>query len=63
MSTVPDAMVVGAGPAGLSMGAALASQGLRIRVIDSGTGPVKESRALGSKCSGRFERRVRSEIW
>jgi 3-(3-hydroxy-phenyl)propionate hydroxylase len=40
-------MVVGAGPAGLSMGAALASQGLRIRVIDSGTGPVKESRALG----------------
>ena len=47
MSTVLDAMVVGAGPAGLSMGAALASQGLRIRVIDSGTGPVKESRALG----------------
>ncbi|MBV8277758.1 MAG: FAD-dependent monooxygenase [Verrucomicrobia bacterium] len=47
MSTVLDAMVVGAGPAGLSMGVALASQGLRIRVIDSGTGPVKESRALG----------------
>ena len=47
MSTVLDAMVVGAGPVGLSMGGALASQGLRVRVIDSGTGPVKESRAIG----------------
>jgi 3-(3-hydroxy-phenyl)propionate hydroxylase len=47
MSTVFDALVVGAGPVGLSMGRALASLGLRVRVIDSGTGPVKESRAIG----------------
>jgi 3-(3-hydroxy-phenyl)propionate hydroxylase len=47
MSTVLEALVVGAGPVGLSTGVALASQGLRVRVIDSGTSPVKESRAIG----------------
>jgi len=47
MSTKLDAVVVGAGPVGLSMGAALASQGLRCRVIDSAGGPAKESRAIG----------------
>jgi 3-(3-hydroxy-phenyl)propionate hydroxylase len=47
MSTKLDAVVVGAGPVGLSMGAALALQGLRCRVIDSAGGPAKESRAIG----------------
>ena len=47
MSSRVEALVVGAGPVGLSTAAFLAAQGLRCRVIDSAAGPVKESRAIG----------------
>jgi len=42
-----DALIVGAGPVGLSMAIALAMHGLRFRIIDSAPNRVNESRALG----------------
>jgi 2-polyprenyl-6-methoxyphenol hydroxylase-like FAD-dependent oxidoreductase len=47
MSTKVDALVVGAGPVGLNMAAALLAQGLRVRIIDSAADRVQESRAIG----------------
>ena len=41
-----DVLVVGAGPTGLTLAAALAAQGVRARIIDRGLGRVHESRAL-----------------
>jgi 2-polyprenyl-6-methoxyphenol hydroxylase-like FAD-dependent oxidoreductase len=42
-----DALVVGAGPVGLNMAAALLAQGLRVRIIDSAGDRAQESRAIG----------------
>jgi 2-polyprenyl-6-methoxyphenol hydroxylase-like FAD-dependent oxidoreductase len=47
MSTKLDALVVGAGPVGLSMAAALLAQGLQVRIIDSAADRAQESRAIG----------------
>jgi 3-(3-hydroxy-phenyl)propionate hydroxylase len=47
MTTKLDALVVGAGPVGLSTAAALLAQGLRVRIIDSATDRARESRAIG----------------
>jgi len=47
MATKVDALVVGAGPVGLSMAAALLAQGLRVRIIDSAPDRAQESRAIG----------------
>ena len=47
MITRLDALVVGAGPVGLSMAAALLAQGLRVRIIDSAADRAQESRAIG----------------
>jgi 2-polyprenyl-6-methoxyphenol hydroxylase-like FAD-dependent oxidoreductase len=44
--TGSDVLIVGAGPTGLSLAAQLAAHGVRPRLIDRGTGPVPESRAL-----------------
>lgn len=41
-----DVLIAGAGPTGLTLAAALAAHGIRPRLIDRGTGPVPESRAL-----------------
>jgi threonine dehydrogenase-like Zn-dependent dehydrogenase len=46
MSTKLDALVVGAGPVGLSMAAALLAQGLQVRIIDSAADRAQESRAI-----------------
>lgn len=40
-----DVLVVGAGPTGLTVAAALAQQGIGVRVVDRGAGPVTTSRA------------------
>ena len=42
-----DALVVGAGPVGLNMAAALLAQGLHVRIIDSAADRAQESRAIG----------------
>src|ERR1700757_754803 len=47
MTTKLDALVVGAGPVGLSTAAALLAQGLHVRIIDSATDRAQESRAIG----------------
>ena len=47
MKTNLDALIVGAGPVGLSMAAALSLQGLRFRIIDAAADRVDESRAIG----------------
>ena len=47
MTTKLDALVVGAGPVGLNMAAALLAQGLQVRIIDSATDHAQESRAIG----------------
>ncbi|HEX3443705.1 MAG TPA: FAD-dependent monooxygenase [Chthoniobacterales bacterium] len=47
MATKLDALVVGAGPVGLSMAAALLAQGLRVRIIDAADDRAQESRAIG----------------
>lgn len=47
MITKLDALVVGAGPVGLSMAAALLAQGMRVRIIDSAAERAQESRAIG----------------
>jgi len=47
MKTNLDALIVGAGPVGLSMAAAFSLQGLRFRIIDSAADRVDESRAIG----------------
>ena len=47
MPTKLDALVVGAGPVGLNMAAALLAQGLRVRIIDSASDRAQESRAIG----------------
>jgi 2-polyprenyl-6-methoxyphenol hydroxylase-like FAD-dependent oxidoreductase len=44
--TATDVLVVGAGPAGLTMANVLAAQGVPFRIIDKKGGPVEESRAL-----------------
>lgn len=44
--TSPSILIVGAGPTGLTMAAALARQGVRARIIDRNEGPVQESRAI-----------------
>jgi 2-polyprenyl-6-methoxyphenol hydroxylase-like FAD-dependent oxidoreductase len=41
-----DVLVVGAGPAGLTMANVLDRQGVSFRIIDTKGGPVEESRAL-----------------
>ena len=41
-----DALVVGAGPTGLTMACELLRRGLKIRVVDSSPGPSKHSKAL-----------------
>ncbi|MEV3873977.1 FAD-dependent monooxygenase [Streptomyces sp. NPDC049906] len=40
-----DVLVVGAGPSGLTAALALAQQGVRVRIVDRGSGPVEEARA------------------
>jgi 3-(3-hydroxy-phenyl)propionate hydroxylase len=47
MNTNLDALIVGAGPVGLSMAATLGMHGLRFRIIDSAPARVNESRAIG----------------
>jgi 3-(3-hydroxy-phenyl)propionate hydroxylase len=47
MKTNLDALIVGAGPVGLSMAASLSNQRLRFRIIDSAADRVDESRAIG----------------
>ena len=47
MDTNIDALIVGAGPVGLSMAVTLAMHGLRFRIIDSAPERVNESRAIG----------------
>jgi len=49
MNTRLDALVVGAGPVGLSMAAALLAQGLRVRIIDSAADRAQETRAIGTQ--------------
>ena len=41
-----DALVVGAGPTGLTMACELLRRGLRVRVIDAAAGPSRHSKAL-----------------
>jgi len=41
-----DVLVVGAGPAGLTMANVLDRQGISFRIIDTKGGPVEETRAL-----------------
>ncbi|USX48256.1 FAD-dependent monooxygenase [Lentzea sp. HUAS12] len=41
-----DVLVVGAGPSGLMTAALLVRQGVRVCVVDAGTGPATESRAF-----------------
>ena len=45
--TDTDVLVVGAGPTGLMAGLVLARRGLPAVVIDTKSGPTRESRALG----------------
>jgi 2-polyprenyl-6-methoxyphenol hydroxylase-like FAD-dependent oxidoreductase len=47
MSKKLEALVVGAGPVGLSMAASLVTQGLRFWIIDSAPNRADESRAIG----------------
>jgi 2-polyprenyl-6-methoxyphenol hydroxylase-like FAD-dependent oxidoreductase len=42
-----DVLVVGAGPTGLMLAGWLAREGVRALVVDTKTGPVKETRAIG----------------
>jgi 2-polyprenyl-6-methoxyphenol hydroxylase-like FAD-dependent oxidoreductase len=42
-----DALIVGAGPTGLTLAAGLARFGVQFRIIDRATDRVHESRALG----------------
>jgi 2-polyprenyl-6-methoxyphenol hydroxylase-like FAD-dependent oxidoreductase len=41
-----DVLVVGAGPTGLALAAALAAHGVSLRIVDASSGPAHESRAL-----------------
>ncbi|MCA1603775.1 MAG: FAD-dependent monooxygenase, partial [Acidobacteria bacterium] len=45
-------VVVGAGPAGLTVACALCSAGVAARVVDAATGPAATSRALGLQPRG-----------
>lgn len=47
MTARMEALVVGAGPVGLSMTAAILAQGMRVRIIDSAADRAQESRAIG----------------
>nr|QXL90824.1 FAD-dependent monooxygenase [Streptomyces sp.] len=40
-----DVLIVGAGPAGLALANVLTECGVRCRIVDAGSGPVRESRA------------------
>ncbi|MEV0318185.1 FAD-dependent monooxygenase [Streptomyces sp. NPDC050658] len=40
-----DVLIVGAGPAGLALANVLVECGVRCRIVDAGSGPVRESRA------------------
>ncbi|MFD5555115.1 FAD-dependent monooxygenase [Streptomyces sp. NPDC127068] len=40
-----DVLVAGAGPSGLTAALALAQHGVRVRIVDRGSGPVEEARA------------------
>ena len=40
-------LVVGAGPTGLTLAAQLLARGIQTRIIDTGDGPARQSRALG----------------
>lgn len=40
-----DVLVVGAGPSGLTAALLMAQNGVRVRVVDSGAGPVRQARA------------------
>ena len=42
----PDVLIVGAGPVGLTVANILAHYGVDFRIIDKGSGPTEESRAL-----------------
>ena len=41
-----DVLIVGAGPVGLTMAAALTSQGMTCRIIDKAPAPSDKSKAL-----------------
>jgi 2-polyprenyl-6-methoxyphenol hydroxylase-like FAD-dependent oxidoreductase len=41
-----DALIVGAGPVGLTMAAELARYGLTVRIIDKNTGRTDKSKAI-----------------
>jgi 2-polyprenyl-6-methoxyphenol hydroxylase-like FAD-dependent oxidoreductase len=40
-----DVLIIGAGPAGLMLAALLAEHGVDVQILDSKSGPVKQSRA------------------
>ena len=46
-SSGSQALVIGAGPTGLVLGAQLLARGISTRIIDKGSGPPPQSRALG----------------
>src|ERR1044071_9862573 len=46
----PDVLVVGAGPVGLTMAAALTRQGLACRIVDKAPAPSDKSKALAVWC-------------
>jgi 2-polyprenyl-6-methoxyphenol hydroxylase-like FAD-dependent oxidoreductase len=46
-----DVLIIGAGPAGLTLAALLAVHGVDLQILDSKSGPVGQSRAALVQCS------------
>jgi 2-polyprenyl-6-methoxyphenol hydroxylase-like FAD-dependent oxidoreductase len=47
-----DVVIIGAGPAGLTLAALLAVHGVDLQILDSKSGPVGQSRVALVQCSG-----------